>query len=452
MIAKVIFVISLCTLAFFYGVGAMRFKLFPYQTILEATSALEAWWDVYKADQINLLFVDKNGAPKPQVTWFENSHDDGAFILMSGGPGALTSLCPQFGCMAWIMNRQGEVLHHWEVDQGALWADSPHVGLNDHDQIAPIGLHLSDQGDLIVSFGSQSLFPYGIGMAKFDKHGNVIWKKANFSHHWFSVAPSGLIYTPAHRLAESPLWLGGTKGVLKCDQRQIYSDVILVLNAQGETIEEISILDRLVNDGFVGLFFNVRPQCDPIHLNYVEYVTKELAQAVTGLNAGDLIISARNLNLIAAIDGTTRKLKWVLPGRTVNQHSPRLLPDGSILVFDNYGGRRNLGGSRVVRLHYGRNDLETVFPGPDAADGINFFTSGAGHIDPHPDGVRGLVSLTEQGRVLEIDLRRGRVLWELVNTHDLGPYVRRSGRKQGGIGRLWANGAWYVGRPAFLSH
>jgi hypothetical protein len=311
-------------------------------------------------------------------------------------------------------------------------------------------LHLTEQGDLIVSFGSRSLFPYGIGMAKFDQHGNVLWKQANFSHHWFSVAPDGRIYTPAHRLADSPLALGDTRGVLTCDKRKIYADVILVLTPEGETIEEIPLLDLLVQAGFVGLFFEARNQCDPIHLNYVEYVTEELAQGVVGLNAGDLIISARNLNLIAAVDSLTRTLKWVLVGRTVNQHSPRLLPDGSIVAFDNFGGQRALGGSRIVRLYYGRGDVQTVFPGTNAAENIDFFTDAAGHIDPHPNGVWGLVSLTEQGRVLEIDLRQGRVLWEFVNTHDLSPYERRPSNQAEGIGRLWTNGAWYVDRPAFL--
>jgi hypothetical protein len=79
------------------------------------------------------------------------------------------------------------------------------------------------------------------------------------------------------------------------------------------------------------------------------------------------------------------------------------------------------------------------------------FTDAAGHIDPHPDGSRALVSLTDQGRVLEIDLQKGNVLWELVNTHDLTRYDRFSAAQEV-IGRLRASGAWYVGRPAFLDH
>ena len=91
-----------------------------------------------------------------------------------------------------------------------------------------------------------------------------------------------------------------------------------------------------------------------------------------------------------------------------------------------------------------------LFPRPDGDDSINFYTENAGHIDPHPDGTRALVSLTRQGRVLEIDLQQGRVLWELLNTHDPGPYADRVGADRGQVVRFEATGAYYVGQPAFL--
>ena len=54
-----------------------------------------------------------------------------------------------------------------------------HSGITDHGRIAPAGFHLTDEGHLLVNFQSDALFPYGIGMAKFDKDGNVIWKRAS---------------------------------------------------------------------------------------------------------------------------------------------------------------------------------------------------------------------------------------------------------------------------------
>jgi Arylsulfotransferase (ASST) len=447
-VVKALFVFSLCLLTYFYGIGTVFFKVPPYRTLVEAKLAFEAWRDVLEDDNPHLSFVDNQGKPKPYIARRGSSEAD-SYILMAGGPGALMSICPKFGCMAWIIDKSGEVLHGWDIDQGKLWADAPHAGLIDHNKIAPSGLHLTDQGELIASFGAPSLFPYGIGIAKFDWEGNIIWKRPNFSHHWFSVSPEGFIYTPAHRLVNSPFTLGDTRREFKCEKGQIYSDIILVLNHEGDEVAEISIIDLLLDSGYAGLLWNTQSQCDPIHLNYIEYVTESLAENVAGLAAGDLIISARHLNLIAAMDGRTRTLKWVVAGRTIGQHSPRLLPDGDVLVFDNWGGRRKLGGSRIVRLQYGQDHLETVFPRADAGENVNFFTNAAGHIDPHPDGSRALVSLTDQGRVLEIDLQKGNVLWELVNTHDLTPYDQLSSA-EGTIGRLRTGGAWYVDSAGVL--
>ena len=166
---------------------------------------------------------------------------------------------------------------------------------------------------------------------------------------------------------------------------------------------------------------------------------------------GDLIVSLRHINTLLAIDPVSGSIKWHLTGRTIAQHSPRLQADGSILVFDNYGGRRAVGGSRIVRLDYGSDRSQDVYPRPDTANGVDFFSSFAGVIDLHPDGIRGLVSVTEQGRILELDLKTGRLLWEYTNNHDLGSYPGQVGNKAGVSSRLWTNGAWYIKkRPAFL--
>jgi hypothetical protein len=449
-VTKILFVFGLCMLAFFYGAGAIYLKIFPYAILRDAKLGFDAWLEITRDDQ-TFEFVDDGGQPTPQVTQLDIAEEDDSYILMTGDPYTLISECPKFGCIAWIMNRRGQVLHTWEVDLGQLWAETPdHTGLKNHQDISVSGgLHLYDNGDLIANFGSKRMFPYGIGMAKFDKHGNLIWKRANFSHHWFSVAPDGLIYTPAHRLSESPLPLGDTKQAIVCEVGKIYNDVILVVSPEGDTVAEISVIELLMEQGFIGLLLGV-DGCDPIHLNYVEYVTAERAQVAPGLNEGDLIISTPMQDMIGVVDGATRKLKWALVGKTGGQHSPRLLADGSIIALDNRGGRRESGGSRIVRIEYGRDFVEEVFPRPDVDDGINFYTENSGHIDPHPDGTRALVSLTRQGRVVEIDLQQGRVLWELLNTHDPGPYADRVGANEGQVVRFEASGAYYVGQPAFL--
>jgi catechol 2,3-dioxygenase-like lactoylglutathione lyase family enzyme len=445
---RLLFVVSLCVLAFLYGGLSVTFQRFPPQFFGQVRSAALAWRDVLWPATF-YQFVDPEGAPTPQVVR-PAEQDDGEYILMTGHPYALRSRCPEFGCMAWITDRSGAIHHSWEVDLAALWADSPHAGLKQHGRMAPAGLHLFDQGDLLASFQSDALYPYGIGMARFDKDGDVIWKSANFSHHKFSVAPDGRIYTPASKLYDSPLPVGDTRRSVRCPNEGIYSDVVLVLDPDGETIEEIDLFNLLIEHDFAGVLEIDLRTCDPIHLNDVEYVTEEMA-AASGLSPGDLLISSRTTNMVAAIDGRTRAVKWAVIGRTVAQHSPKVMQDGGILVFDNRGGKTEFGGSRLVRLAYGRGDIETVYPRPDTPPEVDFWSEQQGVVDPHPDGRRVLVSLTEQGRLIELDLTDGEIVWELVNTHDPGPHAAEWGASDGDILRLVTLGAYYAGRPSFLT-
>jgi hypothetical protein len=439
--ARIIFVLSFAFLTYVYGVATVYFQVFPYAILQKAKNALDAWTEVARDDSIS-IFVrgEETGTPEPRVASVTKLAGDTDQILVAGGPYALLSKCPRFGCLAWIINKRGEVLHTWEVDVGALWADLPdHSGVNNHDRIEPFGMHLSDTGELIATFQSDSLSPYGIGMAKFDENANLIWRKANFAHHWFSIAPDGRIYSPAVRYVGNRYELGTTGEALACGWSSIQSDVILVLDEHGDTIKEVSVLELLVDNELVGVVENTSDPCDPVHLNFVEYVTPDLA-TVSGLDVGDLIISVRHMNLVAALDSTLTTVKWASIGHAVQQHSPRILPDGSILVFDNLGGPAKLGGSRLLRLRYGTDVAQPVFPQPSTRMDVNFMTRHLGYIDPHPDGRRVLVSLSLQGRVLELDLESGEILWEMDNTHDLGA-------ERGGIARLSTAGAYYVRPP-----
>jgi hypothetical protein len=452
MMTKVLFIASLSLLAFFYGVLTMNSQIFPYQILREAKAAFDAWREVLFTMQ-HYQFVDENGAPRPTAISHVNFTDDDEYILMTGLPYTLRSVCPNHGCVAWIINRNGKIVHGWDIDLESLWADLPnHVGVKADVNFNPMGLHLDGADNLIVVFHSPSLFPYGVGIAKFSWSGNLIWKKANFSHHWFSVAPDGRIYTPAHVLENGPVPIGNTRFTIDCGSRPIYGEKILILDQDGTTIEQIPLMDVLLKNGFSGLIAEQsgRERCDPFHLNYVEYVSADIANKVPKLHEGDLVISVKHLNLVAVLDSKTRKIKWSSIGKTILQHSPRLLDDGGILVFDNMGGNKDTGGSRVVRLTYGSDEVKTLYPTASAVHDTNFWTKDAGHIDPHPDGTRALVSVKEQGRVLEIDLQDGRVLWELVNTHDLGSYANRLGADEGEIVRLGATGAYYVDQPAPL--
>ena len=68
-----------------------------------------------------------------------------------------------------------------------------------------------------------------------------------------------------------------------------------------------------------------------------------------------MLISLRNIYTVLIFSPSTRAIKWIQTGRSVEQHSPRFLPDGSLVMFDNTGGDKQLGGARVLRERLGQN-------------------------------------------------------------------------------------------------
>jgi hypothetical protein len=82
---------------------------------------------------------------------------------------------------------------------------------------------------------------------------------------------------------------------------------------------------------------------------------------------------------------------------------------------------------------------------------MNFLSEIAGHIDLDATRSRALVSLTMQGRVLEIDLGTGEVLWAYDHIQDVGEYMGSYGEDEH-FARFGINGAYYVEGARFLAN
>jgi hypothetical protein len=137
----------------------------------------------------------------------------------------------------------------------------------------------------------------------------------------------------------------------------------------------------------------------------------------------------------------------------IAQHSPRFAGDNRILVFDNRGGMQidGKGGSQIIGIDVASHRTQTVFPKSDDGMSQNFYSHVAGHFDLEPAGSRALVSVHDQGRIIEVDLRNGQVLWEYANVHDISEYLQSNGEDASpGYALFSINSAYYVRRPAFL--
>ncbi len=422
-VTKWMFRASVCAACFAYGTATAYFRIFPFSVLHNAHEAVLA---IARTNDDAEFREPAELKDVPEPTAHAYSPACGSeLLLVSGGENYLKDQSAGHGCLAWIMDRQGHVKHVWQYDP-QLWSQLDGVAITPgrSARVYPVGLHLYPDGGLLVSFQGWYTFPVGIGLARFDKDSRLIWKKELHTHHWFTVADDGRIYALKSRVVDSPRPVGETRFSLSSGAAKILDDAIVILDADGNVLEEIPLLDALVQSGYQGLLaaragsdWDSQETCvimdqDPTHLNGIQLVTAALAAKHPWLRAGDLLLSMRSLNAVGILDPHTRRFKWMSAGTTVMQHSP-LFHDDGVLVFDNRGGSIATGGSRLVQIDLGTRGSQVLFPGPTASLPGKFYSGVAGHLDLSGDG-RVLVTLSKGQKVWEINLKTGAVLWEYV--------------------------------------
>lgn len=436
---KYLFWFSILALAYTYGFISHSKQIFPYRLIEEARIACEALLEMRQEDTAQsrrqiiegIDFWEESGATGPTVDRLSEQAGSET-ILVVGSDKANLDLNPENGCFAWLMDRQGSILHAWTSEK-KLWRSIPGRAKGKKDWYAyPLGAHLYPNGDILVSFQGENVFPIAVGLAKFDRDSKLLWKNSGFFHHWFSVDERGYIYVPTAQLAESPFGFPDHLQYFECPKKYFNIDSITILDPSGRFIKEIDLFQAFVDSDLAGVFHSsgghrhrIRT-CDPMHLNDIRILTPEMAPEFPDFQAGDLLLSFRSLNGIGVLDPQSERFRWFYTGALHNPHSPRFYRDNRILVFDNLGGKISRGISRIVAIDVSLGGSVTLFPKPGAPlPERRFYSKNAGHLDLHPDRRRLLASWTHQGLIWEIDLQQGEVLWEYVNIHPIQGHPAR---------------------------
>ncbi|MEJ2138035.1 MAG: arylsulfotransferase family protein [Gammaproteobacteria bacterium] len=440
-IFSVLVILALCFLAMIYGSGAVYMGWWPSKLVGDAKRAAEAILSVQDEEfrknwPTSMEFIETSGRNKlSTINHAPVLTENNELIFVDGGTQQLRQYCPDNGCVAWLMDRSGNIKHVWHIGPSLIWEGAEHIaGFSRAENIYSVGAHPYSNGDLLVAYQGRNTYPYGVGIAKFDKDSNLLWRKDNFAHHWFSVDSDGRIYVPVFSALKAPVQIGDSNLQIDCPGGTLYEDAIAILDPDGHEINRISILDSLARSDLKGIVFQAihsdRPlplnytECDPTHLNDVQVISAAAAANSPYLSPGDLLISLRSTNSVAVINQESGEVTWSSSGTTVLQHSPRYMGDNTVLIFDNLGGAATQGGSRLIRLDMSSGKTEVVAPIPGDQNAGDFLSATAGHIDVSDDNSRALVSLTRQGRTLEIDLANGAVLWEFLNIHDVSDVIK----------------------------
>jgi hypothetical protein len=148
---------------------------------------------------------------------------------------------------------------------------------------------------------------------------------------------------------------------------------------------------------------------DYFHANTVRVLPDTpLGRKDARFRKGNWLICLRQLSLVAVIDQKTQHVVWGWgPGTLDHPHSPVMLPDGQILVFDN-GLER--GWSRLVKVDPSRDEVTWTYEGHPRGE---FYTAERGFIQPLPNGNL-LVTLSGNGQAVEMTMD-GAIVWEFYH-------------------------------------
>jgi hypothetical protein len=307
-----------------------------------------------------------------------------------------------------LMDMDGEVMHTWSYPFQEVWPPGSEAtrreGYFEVDYWRRA--HLLPNGDLLAIYE-------GFGIVKIDAASNLIWSYPRNdaeadagdpgAHHDLFVDDSGSVYvlTRVARVVPriNPGW-------------PILEDFITILSPEGEAVDNLSLLEAFESSVFAPLLLKAASRGDIFHTNTIEVFDGRHAARAPIFKKGNVLISLRELDVIAIVDMDLRQVVWAITGIGSRQHQPTLLDNGNMLLFDNLG---NAGRSRVIEFDPLSQALVWEYPGRGSA-GLYSATCGSNQRLP---GGNTLITETDRGRALEVDVE-GNIVWEFLNPHRAG--------------------------------
>ena len=295
--------------------------------------------------------------------------------------------------VAMLMDMDGTVLRSWSADAATAFPSTPRD---------------SDHREYDRYFGDAELLPDGsvlalfneIGIARIDRDSRVVWSFPARVHHDLVVDPSGTIWALAHET-----WI-----VPGFRTTPVLDDVILSLSPDGKPMRRISILDSIWQSSYAPALANLPPENDDVlHANSVIMLDGSLAHRSPAFRRGNLLVSSRNLSMVAVIDPDQGRVVWALTGLWRGQQSARLAA-GHLVLFDDLGSTK---ASRVLEVDPFSQEVVWSFGG-----NAQPMLSSAGYV-ARLRGGNTLITETRAGRVREVT-PDDRVVWEFVNPNRVG--------------------------------
>lgn len=291
----------------------------------------------------------------------------------------------------------GKVLHSWRYRLEDVWPGP--LGFDEWEVHKTFWrrAHVFENGDLLAIFE-------GIGLIKLDKESNLLWANKCRAHHDLFVSDNGDIYTLGRYWVEE-------HERLELDDR-ILEDFIVILNAKGEEVRKISLLDAFLDSEYASLLVNMKRQGDIFHTNTIEVLDGRFVERYPMFKRGHVLISIPTLHTVAVVDPELEKVTWAATGKWLLQHQPTVLENGHLLLFDNMGNNLK---SKVIEFNPLTKEIVWSYRGTETEP---FFSKTLGSCQRLPNG-NTLITESNNGRAFEVTPEH-EIVWEYFNPHRAG--------------------------------
>lgn len=412
--SKTLFVVSVGVVIFGYGVVVGTYRVFPYHQL-----------ELVK-DTIAELYAQSSMMAKIEPTeHLKDGRHDGTGALqhrpnsMSAGYTLVTGFFDG-GLEIRLLSPDGSPRHRWPVQFSGIWE-------GDLEHVQPASMRPATDwntgfnGAMALPDASVIFNMIGGGLVKLDRCGDVVWKLHKMAHHSVEANSDGGFWVPGqyyvasesrHPPIEPPYRL----------------DTIMKVSSGGIVEREIAVLDVFWQQDLQGILFAnnrtmaARGERDFVHLNDIEELPAELGGVFPQFEAGDLLLSLREPNMIAVLDSDLQSIKWHQIGPWLQQHDVDWQPDGTITLFDNrYDGNDGaiFGGSRILSVNPQTREV-TVLYEDDTEPNMYSATQGDHQILGNGNI---LITESEAGRALEVN-QNGEIVWEYINRYSPEAVVR----------------------------
>jgi hypothetical protein len=296
-----------------------------------------------------------------------------------------------------LMDMEGNVLHTWEYKFTDVWPGRKYPDPPDAAERWRRA-YLFENGDVLAIFE-------GVGLIRIDKDSNLVWKYSGGAHHDLEVMDDGTIYVLTREAHIAP----------RINQDQpILEDSITILDADGNELRSVSILDAFRNSDYdrTPRSMKMSNRGDIMHTNTLEVLDGRVADKIPAFREGNVLVCFRRLNSIAVVDMDAERVVWALSGLWLAQHQPTVLENGNILIFDN---GESEGPSRVIEFDPLTQDVVWSFRGGSVEE---FFSETCGSNQRLPNG-NTLITESDNGRAFEVT-PANKIVWEYRNPERAG--------------------------------